>query len=219
MTLFCRNRGIVGLSFFCAALVIHARPAVAQAGFELGPVIGYYSAIGSERSTDGPNAPGEFSAPAYGGELIVWIHGRFGVQAQSALAWADRQEFTNPGGFESPLPGHTVFGGISAMFDLDPSHPHQVWISAGPGFVHHGGKAFDSSGSPTELAAILGIGAAHSITEGLRVTCGVSTMLYQYTGMLGITSSGAIPYSTKSIESRSRNDVVLHLGLTVYGHS
>jgi hypothetical protein len=219
----CRQKnGLVVLALASGLLSTGGRRATAQAGIEIGPVVGYYLTRGSAHANDGPNAPGNFSAPAYGGELTVWSRGRLGVQAQSAVAWSNRQSDSNPGGFTTQEPGHIIIGSVAAMYALDADSLQRVWISAGPGFVGYRGTAFESSGSPTEAAGVLGIGGSRSIYHSLGVTGGISTLLYRYAGILG--DIGGPPNMEGMTESgsrgtRFRSDVLIHVSITLNGHS
>lgn len=205
----CSSRVAVAVAGLLAA---SGASAAAQATVEAGPVVAYYWALPTSDVADGPNAPGTFSAPAFGGEMTVWTRGRWGMQVQGAVAWSRRTEVNNPGGWQGALPGQIIVGSVQALYDLDGEHPHALWISGGPGIVHHSGEAFTGSGSPTEAAIALGVGSTRPLDATWKVSFGASTLLYQYTGMLGPIGG---PWSaTGRLAHRFRSDVLFHVSLT-----
>lgn len=217
MHLLCRTCGPRVLIVVAVLLAANGAIAAAQVSVGAGPVVAYYLALPSSDAADGPNAPGTFSAPAYGGEVTVWTHARWGMQAQGAIASSHRVEITNPGGWEGALPGQIIIGSVQAMYALDADHPHELWISGGPGLVQHAGDAFKRSGSPTEAAVALGVGSTRAIGDALRMSFGASTLLYRYTGILGTIGGPLQPDGTSAtgtLAHRFRSDVLFHISLT-----
>jgi hypothetical protein len=213
-----QKAGLIVLVLAAGLLGTAARRATAQAGFEIGPVIGYYATHGSGDASDGPNGPGNFSAPAYGAELTIWSRSRLGVQAQSAAAWSNHESAPNPGGFTTQESGHIIAGSVAALFAIAVDGPSRLWISAGPGVVGYQGAAFLSSGSPTETAAVLGIGGSRPFLGPLRVTAGISTLLYKDAGILGDIGGPPTMDGTASNGARGtrfRSDFLLHVAITL----
>ena len=212
MHLLCRNCWSRVPVVVAGLLAASGASAAAQVRVEAGPVVAYYWALPSSDAADGPNAPGTFSAPAFGGEMTVWRPGRWGMQVQGLIAPSFRTEVINPGGWQGALPGQIIIGSVQALYDLDTDHPHELWISGGPAFVHHAGKAFTSSGSPTEAAAALGVGSTRPLNDTWIVNFGASTLLYEYTGILG--PIGGPMSATGTRAHRFRSDLLFHLSLT-----
>ena len=209
------------LTIIAVVIGMNRATAAAQLSVEAGPLAAYYLALGASKSSDGPNEPGSFSTFAFGGELTAWLHRRWGIHAQVATAPKSGENFVNPGGFEGRSSAQTTLGSLQATYDIDASDPRQFWVAAGPGFVHHGGAAFQSSGSPTEVAAALGIGSSRRINSSLRWSFGASTLVYRYTGILGVIGGPPRPDGTVATGERVhrlRSDLLFHISLTWNGH-
>lgn len=199
------------------AVAACARSVHAQATIEVGPSLGYYSPWRSGPVTDGPNTPGSFFGRAVGGQIMAWSAGRLGVRTDAMFAWKQRNTVPNPGGWEGPLAGHITIASLLAVYDVSPSRPRSLWIAAGPGFVHHGGAAFERSGYPTSPSAVFGVGSTLPIGNALRFSFGASAFLYEYSGILGAIGGPPGINATGYYTHRFQPDAVLHASLAWNG--
>lgn len=201
-----------------------AQPLTAQMSVELGPMVGSYLPLGHFRPLSAytpelPTRPQELSGVAWGGQARIWIGSHFGAGAQAAVASSTSQ--VTPGCMTVPtcLP---VNGTVSmsarvltvsarVLYDLssDP-RAYRVWIGAGPALVRHGGAGYAPYGAPTDLGASLGAGADVRVSDGLRVSAGVSSVMYSfYVPPLPALRSGGGP-----VDYGSQADMLLQLGAT-----
>jgi hypothetical protein len=194
----------------------------AQLRLEPGLFLGYYAPRGTQHSDDGPNTPANFGGPAVGAECSLWTGNRLGIRASGSLVVINRTRIINPGGFTPPLSGEVFLSSFLAAVDLSPQRDRAVWLGVGPGFVHHGGDAFAPSNSPTETAAVLGLGTQLPLGNVLSLGLSAAAHVYEYRGIFGDvggpprfdSSSGPSPHFAR----RAQHDVVLGATITWSRH-
>ena len=185
---------------------------VSQTRVEGGPLLGLYSPAGSFQpapyySTALPNAPSALTGAAMGGQGRIWFSRRLGLQLQ--IAWASSRVGggNTPAGTAPSTPASVLTSSVQALFALShPSQRIQLWLSAGPGLVRHGGGAYARYGSPVQLVTTLGFGSAIPIGSHLSVNLGATTFLYN----IDVADSAGT-----SLEQGFQVDPLFHLGLSV----
>jgi hypothetical protein len=191
-------------------------PLCAQPSFAVGPVFGYYRPTGSFDPasvyvTSLPTQPSDLSGSAWGGLAQVWITRRFGVEAQAAVASSSIGPVITPAGPRGPTPAQVVTVTAQALLNLATEPKlYRLWVSAGPGFVRHGGSSYAQFGSPSNLAAVFGVGFSVPIGAGLSATAGATAEFYQ----LNIPMPPGLQGNPGSLESGFQKDGLVHVGLT-----
>jgi hypothetical protein len=169
-----------------AVSLLVASSAGAQATFEAGPLFGYYRPTANYDpatvySTDLPDRPKDLSGAAFGGEARLWFSPRFGAQVQVALTSSTRDSLFTPGGSLQPPSARVITATMQMLYSFAPQGKAiRTWLSAGPGLVHHGGRAYSEYGSPTSPAGAVGLGGSVPLTAGFRVSAGVTALLYWF---------------------------------------
>jgi hypothetical protein len=179
------NRRILVAVVACAVIGGVHGTAHAQIRVEGGPLVGYYHADGRAASTDGPDAPGNYSAMAVGVQLMVKFPHRLGVRTDAMFAPSSPNQTTNPGGWQPQLPGRVTSSTLLVTVDAVRDEDATLWIGAGRGLIHHGGEGFATSGDPTNVASVVALGLERSLTKSFALSAGVSAMLYRYGGIFG----------------------------------
>jgi len=195
-----------------ALLVFVPSRVVSQTRVEGGPLLGLYSPAGSFQpapyyTTALPNAPSALAGAAMGGQGRIWFTRRFGLQLQ--IAWASSRVGggSTPAGTAPSTPARVLTSSVQALFPLShPSQRIQLWLSAGPGLVRHGGEAYARYGSPVQLATTLGFGSAIPMGSHLSLNLGATTFLYN----VDVADSAGT-----SLEHGFQVDPLFHLGLSV----
>jgi len=138
-----RPLGVLFLTAAFSGLV--SSPIEGQVNFEVGPVLAYYRPVGNFRnvpvhSVRLPRTPQELSGIALGGEARAWVTGRIGIQLQGAVASSTVGKVTTPGGVFGPTSARVLMGAVQALSSVLPVDGRvSLWVSGGPGLVHHGG--------------------------------------------------------------------------------
>ena len=192
-------------------VMLMPRSVSAQALLQPGLFLGYYSPRGAQHADDGPNTPANFGGPAVGGEFSLWTRNRLGLRASGSLVVVNHTAVENPGGFTPQLSGDVFVGSLLAAVDLSPQRDRAVWLGIGPGVVHHGGDAFASSDSPTEQAAVLGLGTQLPLGKSWSLGLSAAAHIYEYRGIFGdvggpphLDNSGLSPH----FAGRAQHDLV-----------
>jgi len=195
-----------------ALVVLVPSRVVSQTRVEGGPLLGLYSPAGSFQpapyySTALPNAPSELTGAAMGGQGRIWFSRRLGLQLQVAWASSRVGGGNTPAGTAPSRPASVLTSSVQVLVALShPSQRIQLWLSAGPGLVRHGGEAYARYGSPVQLATTLGFGSAIPIGSHLSVNLGATTFLYN----IDVADS-----TGTSLEHGFQVDPLFHLGLSV----
>ena len=196
-----------------ALTVTLAGPAAAQTRLEVGALLGLYAPASSFQpasyySTALPNSPSDLAGLAWGGQGRLWLSLRFGMQLQVASASSNVGGGNTPGGPAPATPARVLTTSAQLAYKLlAPANGAQVWCSAGPGLVRHGGPAYSRYGSPTQFATAFGLGSAVPISSRLSADFGLTTFLYN----LDVSdSTGA------SLEHGFQVDPLLHAGITLH---
>ncbi|HEY4312803.1 MAG TPA: hypothetical protein VGN12_25355 [Pirellulales bacterium] len=193
----------------------------AQLLVQPGLVLGYYTPSGSQHSVDGPNIPANFGGPMVGAEISLWTRHRIGFRASGSRIVIDHTAIPNPGGFTPLQGGEVVLGALLAAFDLSPQRNRAVWFGVGPGFIHHGGDAFASSGSPTETVGVFALGTQIPLGHAWSLGLSATEHIYEYHGIFGdvggpphFDSSGPLPH----FERRAQHDFVVSATIAWRSH-
>ena len=186
------------LWFFMVGLPTIAIPpgALAQASFQIGPVVGAYVPArnfgpGDYGYTGLPVATSDLAGMAIGLDARVWLGSQVGFELQGAEA---KSSFG--GGYEIciPPPGacgvtprnHATITILTAQVMCRPAAAGWLRLSAGAGFVRHAGPAY-AGGFPFPNGAFHGttpvagaIGAHVDLPLGRRLVAslGVTTLVY-----------------------------------------
>lgn len=199
-----------------APVVVVAAPLRAQLTFDAGPTLGYYRPTGhfeaaSVHLTSLPLRPADLSGPAWGGEARLWLDRRIGVQLQAATASSTIGEVLTPGGVSPPTRARVLTVTVQGLWNLSPApERYRFWLGAGTGLVRHGGDAYADHGSPIDVAGVLGVGAAAHVVSRLRVTGGVSALLYTF----DLEMPPDLRSNPGSLQRGFQRDVQLHFGLS-----
>lgn len=209
------NRRLFLLIVTCCGLPFSQ--ASAQVNVEVGPLVAYYRPIGefgenSLHSTRLPKAPSDLSGLAYGAEARIWSGHRFGVQVQASVASSTVGAVATPGGLKPPATARVLVVSAQGLYAISPvESPVSIWVSGGPGLVHHGGEVYDGLSSTTDLAGVLGVGGRASLPGGLSASAGLAGLFYSFD----------IPWDQTveagPLQHGFRKDLLLHLGISWQG--
>lgn len=199
-----------------AIFLTSALPVGAQVEFSFGPVIGYYRPLGkfdqaSVYSTNLPNTPQVLSGLAWGGAGTVWFGRRFGAELQASLTQSTIPGIISPVGPLGPTPAQVdlvVFQGLFTV--LGAPSGHHVWLSAGPGLIHHGGRAYDRYALSAQWAAVAGAGAQVRISRRLQAAFGLDGLFYTF----DLPMPPELRHNPGSLQHGRQIDALLHLGLS-----
>jgi len=86
---------------------------------------------------------------------------------------------------------------------------HQVWLSAGPAAIRHGGKAYERYGTSAQLAAMVGAGARVRITRRVNATLGINTLFYKF----DLPMPPELRLNPGSLQRGRQLDGLFHLGI------
>lgn len=209
----------------CSALVVavtsvaFAGSAHAQISVELGATIGYYSPMGSfDRtavySVSLPKGPGDLSGPALGGEVRLWVVPRVGFALTGLTVSTEAGGGSTPNGYHPPTSARISTGAAQLLFRVTgDANRARVWLSAGGGFVKHGGDEYVQFGKPTNAAAVFGVGSAIRIAGGLNAELGITTMIYSVN-----MSAATLAFDTPVSERGRQTDMLLRTGLSYTIH-
>jgi hypothetical protein len=183
----------------------------AQMSVDVGVVAGYYRPVGHFRPasvflTSLPTTPSDLSAPMFGAEATLHFTTRFGLQAQGNVTSSSVGVVATPEGSRGPTSATIMVGSAQVLYDVLPDRAHRLWISAGPGVVRHGGDAYSSFGSPTQLAAAVGIGSTVTLFRHLQATAGLSALFYSF-------DLPALGLDPRSLEGGPQQDLLVHVGI------
>ncbi len=170
----------------CAALVslCAARSGIAQGRLEVGGLIGFYAPTGSFGSADYhssnlPSSPQDLTALSFGGQFRLWSPSRIGLQLEGSTASMHVGGGGTPEGNALGSHANVLAGTIQLLYSLSgPDDDHRFWLSAGFGFVRHGGDAYRQYGSPVAATGVLGLGSTFPLAGRLHVMAGVTGMVY-----------------------------------------
>ena len=183
----------------------------AQVAIDIGPLAGYYRPTGrfdpqSIYSTSLPNSPEALAGPGLGAEATVRLHRRVGLRAEGAASFASVGEVITPDGPRGPTGSSIVVGSLQAQYYFVADRERDFWAGAGPGVVHRGGDAYASFGSPTQLAAAVGMGGSAAVARHLRVSAGASALMYS----LNIPLPPNLALNPGKLESGRQTDLLFH---------
>ena len=146
-------------------------PADGQTVVELGPVVGLYAPVGTlsrdVHPLDLPSKASQLAAVAWGVQGRLWLSRRLGAQILVAVASSRFGGFVaiTPGGLFTVPQSHARIVTLAAEALWRPvAAISPLWLSAGAGIVRHGG-AYAPYGSPSPLAASVGLGSAGQASE------------------------------------------------------
>lgn len=205
------------LTLIVLAIVLTlARPVGAQVKFSIGPVIGYYRPFGkfdpaSVYATNLPGTPQDLRGLTWGGAARVWLGRRFGAELQASFTQSTIPGITTPGGPSVPTSAQVdlvVFQGLFTV--LGAPSGHQVWLSAGPGLIHHGGTAYAPYALSAQLAAVAGAGARVRISRRLQAAFGLNGFFYTF----DLPMPPELRHNPGSLQHGRQIDALLHLGLS-----
>jgi|SRR5882762_719929 len=205
------HSSLVRIAILALAICVPSR-VVSQTRVEGGLLVGLYSPAGTFQpapyySTALPNAPSALTGAAMGGQGRIWFSRRLGLQVQVAWASSRVGGGSTPAGTAPSTPASVLTSSVQALFALSHSSQRiQLWLSAGPGLVRHGGEAYARYGSPVQLATTLGFGSAIAMGSHLGVNLGATTFLYN----IDVADSAGT-----SLEHGFQVDPLFHLGLSV----
>src|ERR1019366_1509357 len=174
----------ISLVLCVAAAIAAPETAAAQAGVEVGPVVGLYAPVTSFApvgiySTKLPVKPSDLSGLAEGAEVQLWFNQRLGIQVQGAVADSrfGGGIFVPAGFVTKPQDAQVVAVTAQVVYRPAPGGlPLQ--LSAGAGVVHHTGYAYDGFKGLSPVAGTLGIRYERSIGRWFSAALGVTTFLY-----------------------------------------
>ena len=193
--------------------------ASAQLKVELGATIARYSPLGSfDRGSlhviNIPDRPSDLGGAALGGELRLWIVQRVGFSLSGSTVSSDVGGGVTPQGYVSPTNARISTGSAQLLYRVTGAESRaRVWLSAGAGFVKHGGDAYEQFGKPVDVAGVFGAGSAIRITGGLHAELGVTTMLYSMNA-----SASQLAYGPGLFERGNQTDLLLRTGLSYTIH-
>ena len=199
--------GLVVAPIAGSAATLHA-----QVNFDIGPLVAYYRPLGHfdpvpVLSSALPNTPSDLSAVAWGGEARVSFGRRWGAGAQLAFTQSKVPQVITPAGRRGPTGGQVLTASVQAEYDVSPRPTkYQLWLSAGPGLVRHGGDAYERYGSPTDVAGVLGMDFTFPIASHLRFAVGATTLLYS----IDVKERSESPVS---LERGFQTDALVHVGV------
>jgi len=181
----------------------------AQVQVELGPVLGYYRPVGSFQSTSAtavtlPARPRDKAGAALGAAGRVWLGHRFGLEVQVASARSSVPASVPPGGSVGPTPVRVLIGSAQGTWILASGPGTRFWVGAGAGIVRHGGAAYASYESTTDVAGTFGLGTSLRIHGPVRLVAGVTTFLYSF----DVQSNGG-----PTLQHGFQVDLLAHLSL------
>lgn len=188
----------------------------AQTSIEFGPRIGYYRPAGSYEaasvySTALPRSPKDLRGTAWGGEARAWFGNRVGADVGVSFAGSTLPSIATPNGPSPTTPATVTTFTVQGLFSLAGAPTrHQVWLSAGAGVIHHGGKAYDRHGGLTDIGPLLGAGARARITQRFHATFGLAVLTYQFDLPMPPELSG----NPGSLQRGRQVDMLMHMGIT-----
>ena len=189
-----------------------ATPVLAQTRIEVGPLLAVYAPASAFQqapyySTALPNSPSDLTGVAWGGQGRIWLRRHFGVELQIAWASSTVGGGNTPAGHAPATPARVLTTSAQALFGFSPpSLNAELWFSAGAGLVRHGGKAYDPYGSPVQFATALGFGSSIPLRSHVRVSLGVTALLYN----IDVSDS-----TGTSLEHGFQVDPLIHIGLSL----
>ena len=198
--------------FTLIMLLALTTPLAAQSRIEVGPLVALYAPAGNFQpapyySTALPNSPGDLTGVAWGGQGRIWFTPRFGVQVQVASASSTVGGGNTPGGSFPGTAARVLTASTQVLWGLSAlPHNARFYLSAGAGLVRHGGKAYERYGPPTQLATVVGFGAAVPLGSHLAANAGVSTFLYN----IDVSDS-----SGTSLEHGLQVDALIQVGVSL----
>jgi hypothetical protein len=182
---------------------------------DIGPVVGYYRPFGnfempSVYSTSLPNAPGELRAVTRGGMIHASFGRRFGVEGQLAIAHSTIGVEGTSAGPGERTDALEVVATLLGQFDVSPTpERYRVWLSAGPGFIQHGGSAYAKFGSPKSFGSALGVGIAVPIRYRLQIAAGATALRYH----IDVTTPQTMGGDPATLQRGRQTDALFHLGV------
>lgn len=198
-----------------ASAVGFSTPVRAQTTIDVGPLVGYYRPLGhfessSVYSTSLPNTPSELSAVTRGAVAHVSFGRRLGVEAQLSVAHSTIGIANTPAGPGQRTDALEVAVTLQGQYDVSPTpEKYRLWLSAGPGFIQHGGEAYAKFGSPLFVGGALGLGIAIPIGYHLQIAAGATTLFYGFNVKTPQTMGG----DPVSLQRGSQSDALIHLGV------
>lgn len=201
-------------------LLLSGTPLAGQVSFEVGPIGGLYRPTagfvhGAVSYLSLPGTPQDLRSSAWGGEGRIWFGRRFGGQIQLLSAKSHLGPLIAPVGTSNVVSVHVTTFSLQALINvLGRDDGYRVWVSAGPGLVHHGGESYEAVGAQTDLAAAGGIGGSYPILGSLRATAGANMVFYSYNVAMPVElrANGA------SVQSGAQRDALFHIGLNWAWH-
>lgn len=213
------HRSWIPAAIACAVAAVASR-ADAQVTADVGPMVGYYQPYGhfdpaSVYSTSLPQRPSDLRGVAWGLTGHVSFGRRLGLEGQFATASSTLPAVITPGGSSGSTSARVTVTTVLGQYDISPA-PERVrlWLSAGPGFVQHGGSAYRFYGAPRSLGVAMGGGVALPIASALQVTAGATAVRYS----LDVRMPAALRANPGSLQHGMQSDVVMHIGLR-WGHT
>ncbi|MEP6729889.1 MAG: hypothetical protein ABJE10_04580 [bacterium] len=215
-----RSLGLVTLASIAVGAPLHA-----QASFDVGPLVGYYSPIGhfdpaSVYSTALPQTPSDLRGLALGGDAQMWFTRRLGLDVQAAVSNSTIDGGATPCAYCSlagpssaqrvPTAAQVVIVTAQARYDISyRPETYRFFVSGGAGVVRHGGDAYARYGSPTSPAGAFGMGFSIPVVSGFNFSAGASAMLYPFDLPMPMELRG----NPGSLQHGFQTDVLFHVGL------
>jgi hypothetical protein len=190
--------------------------AAAQAGIEVGPLLGYYRPYGRFEPTSVniiglPATPRVLRGRAWGGEARVWFGRRVGGEIQASVSRSTIPQVLTPNGARGPTAARVSTFTAQGLLTLAGTPARdQVWLSAGVGAIRHGGDAYAPYGTPTNLASTIGAGGRLRLLPHVYATAGLSALVYTF----DVPIPTALGLNPGSLEYGPQVDVLAHFGLS-----
>lgn len=198
-----------------ASVVGFAAPLCAQMTVGVGPLLGYYRPHGhfdpaSIYSTALPREPSDLRGRAWGGAAHISFGQRLGTEGRVSITNSTIPGMFTPAGPVGPTAAQVLVATVQGQYDISlfPERYH-LWLSAGPGFIRHGGDAYGQYGSPVSVGSALGVDLTVSIPVGLEIAAGATAVRYTF----DLAMPPALRGNPGSLQHGDRMDRLIHLGI------